>query len=252
MEFITHPNLPEKQVKLVVIDGRINCEDETTLLKKGISLIRTRRFNSVYEAISYHPDIILHHIIDNKIVVAPGIDTEFVMELKSYGFELIEGSTSLTSKYPGNIAYNVARVGAMAFHNLKYTDVTLKNELEKISIELKHVNQGYAKCSVAVINNRCIITSDNGIAKVASRSGIEVFLLDPIEGILLPGLSNGFFGGSVGLIDKDRLLISGNIKKLKSADKIINFLKKQNIKVEILSDNQVIDLGSIIPLGTVK
>jgi rRNA-processing protein FCF1 len=250
MKFIAEPNLPDRQVKLLVIDGRISCENEIALVNRGIQLIKTGRFKGVYEAISYHPDIILHHIGNEKIVFAPGTDPEFLLKLKSYGFKLIEGSTVLTSKYPGDIAYNVARVGNKAFHNLKFTDAKLRYELLEIGIELIHVNQGYTKCSVAVVNSNCIITSDKGIAEIANANGIEVLLMEHHEDILLPGLSNGFFGGSTGFIDKNTLCITGNIEKLKSADKIITFLNNHNIKILPLSNDQVVDVGSIIPLMT--
>lgn len=250
MEFILQPNLPEKRVNLMVVDGRISKEIELSLINKDIEILKTMSLNTVDKAISYHPDIMLHHIENRRIVYAKGIAIEFLKKLENYDFELIEGATDLNSKYPGDVAYNVARVGNIAFHNLKYTDSILKSELEKIGIKFVHVNQGYTKCSVAVINSKCIITSDKSIAKAALENDIEVLLIDASEGIILPGVSSGFFGGSTGLIDKKTFCITGNIEKLKSTDKIKSFLANRGMEIFSLSNNQVIDLGSLLPLGT--
>ena len=170
--------------------------------------------------------------------------------LEFYGFKLIEGSTMLRPRYPYDIAYNVARVGKFAFHNLKYTDFVLKKELEKAGVELVHVNQGYTKCSVSVIDANSIITSDKGIAKAASKKGLDVLLIKPEENILLPGLGHGFIGGSSGMINRDKWMVAGDFETLESCGNIKKFLEKKGISCVFVRNQPVIDIGSIIPLLT--
>lgn len=250
MNFISVPNLPDGPVKLAVVDGRISREIENNLTDAGICLIKTRQHTGVYEAVSFHPDMIIHHVSYNNIVYAPGTDAAFLGELDAFGFRLIEGATRLSPKYPGDIAYNVARIGKYAMHNLKYTDPVLKSALLKQNVELMHVNQGYAKCSVSVVNAGCIITADKGIAKAAETVGIEVLLIEPGENILLEGLDQGFIGGSTGLLNKNLWAVTGEIRSLKSACKIRDFLYNKGIEILCLSKNMVVDAGSIIPLLT--
>jgi len=251
MNYVNLPNIPEKPVKLVLIDGRINKEVEDSLSKLSIKLIKTMEYSRVGASISYHPDIMFHHIQDEYIVCAPDINPTLLDKLAFEGFTLIKGNTVLSKNYPDDIAYNVARVGKFAFHNFKYTDSVLRDMLEKADVELVNIKQGYAKCSVSVINEKSIITADKGIAKAAEIKGIEAILIEPEEGILLTGMNMGFIGGSSGLISKNKWAVTGNISTLKSFQQIKDFLIKKGIEIITLSDGQVTDIGSIIPLATV-
>ena len=248
MRFVESPNVPQAPVKAVLIDGRTDSKIISSLVNLGIEVIKTARHLNLYDAVSYHPDVVIHHLGEEFIVYAPGTSHTMLDELRKLGFSLIEGQTPLNEKYPFNIAYNVARVGDLAFHNTKYTDPLLKKELEKRNIEIIHVKQGYSKCSVSIVNNNSIITSDTGIAKAAESRGVEVLLIDPSKNILLPGLDYGFIGGSAGLIDKDKWAVTGDISSLNSSNEIVNFLSCRKIKIVSLSEGSVIDIGSIIPL----
>lgn len=248
MGFITNPNLPEKPVGLAVVDGRINGKIEKSLAEKGVKVLKTCAHTSVYAAISHHPDIMLHHLGEEYVIYAPGTSQSLLDALKQLGFVLLEGEKRLGSKYPDNIAYNVARVGKIAFHNFKYTDRVLTNELLKRGVKLINVNQGYSKCSVSIVGEDAIITADRGIAKVAGENGINVLLIEPEENIVLPGLACGFIGGSTGLVDKGKLAVSGDIGTLRSAQNILDFIKQRDMEVFSLSDEMVIDIGSVLPL----
>ncbi|MCX7748294.1 MAG: hypothetical protein N2645_15630 [Clostridia bacterium] len=248
MRFIKIPNIPDGPASLAIVDGRISEEIEENLKASGIQLVKTLKYPGLYEAISYHPDIMVHHVANNSIVYAPGTPDGFLKPLSEKGFKMIKGETVLLFRYPNNIAYNVARVGNFAIHNLKYTDPVLLSELSKAGVELIHVKQGYSKCSVSIIDENTIITGDKGIAKAVSQKGIEVLLIDGEENIVLPGLKNGFIGGSTGLIDRKKWAVTGQINTLRSSKKITEFLGRKNIEIVQLSGGEVIDVGSILPL----
>lgn len=249
MGFVNIPNLPQKRVKTVLVDGRIDENLEAGFYKRGISLIKTEPYPALYSAISCHPDVVFHHLGQNRIIHARGADRRVMERLSGLGFELIEGNSELSGKYPGNVHYNAARVGNFAFHNTKYTDAVLKENLCNMGVELVHVNQGYAKCSVSIVDDNSIITMDKGIARAAEAKGLEVLVIEE-ENIKLPGLDKGFIGGSTGLLNKNMWAVAGNIEKLSSRCKIIEFLRRKGIEVVCLSKEDVIDIGSIIPLIT--
>lgn len=249
MKFLDTPNLPKKRVKLVLVDGRINRNVQSKLISCGIDYIKTKPVNSLYPAISYHPDICFYHLEKNIIVHAPGVCKETLKQLHDFGFQLLKGNSQLTSKYPKNICYNGARIGRYFFHNIKYTDEIIMNYLKKREIEIIHVNQGYTKCSISVVDENSLITMDKGIAKAAEKKGLDVLLIEE-DGIILEGLDKGFIGGSTGLIDKNKWAICGNIEKLKSAKKIYDFLYRKEIEIVCLDDQEPVDVGSIIPLLT--
>ncbi|MFZ5989135.1 MAG: DUF6873 family GME fold protein [Bacillota bacterium] len=249
MNYINVPNLPDKNVRLALVDGRISPGLERGLCSNGVTLIKTYAHSALYPAISFHPDIVLHHIGDKLLVFAPGTNENTLRALTGLGFSLIKGNSELTSKYPGNICYNVARVGNFAFHNTKYTDSVLRENLYKMGVEFVHVNQGYAKCAVSIADENSIITMDAGIAKAAERKGLDALVIEESK-IRLPSLDKGFIGGSTCLIDKKRWALAGDLEKLDSSAKIYDFLTAKGIEIVSLSQDQVIDVGSIIPLAT--
>ncbi|KNY29591.1 DUF6873 family GME fold protein [Pseudobacteroides cellulosolvens] len=248
MNHIKLPNLPEGKVKGILIDGRISKKITDSLMKMEITPLKTECLSEMYEAVSCHTDIMLHHIGGNRIVHAPGINSNLLDRLTSLGFQMIKGETVLSTKYPANIAYNAARVGNYIIHNLKYTDKILKKELENEGVEFIDVKQGYSKCSVCVVDKNAIITSDKGIGEAASKKGIDVLLIEPDENIVLPGLNMGFIGGCTGKIARDKMVVSGDLTKLKSFVDIVKFANSHGVKVVSLSDEKPIDVGSIIPV----
>lgn len=248
MAFIDTPNLPEKLADLVVVDERISAEAENTLHGMGITALKVKPHKDLYTAVASHPDMMIHHVGQNIVIYAPNTDAQLLRELDKMGFMLLKGDTSISSKYPLDIAYNVARVGRYYFHNLKYTDPVIKRELEGLGVEPVNVKQGYAKCSVLVLDENSIVTSDPSIAKAAEGKGLSVLFVNE-RSIRLPGLDYGFIGGIGGMISKDILLINGNIKKLDHYNELADFISERNIKCVCLSDGYVTDIGSVIPLN---
>ncbi|WP_010681035.1 DUF6873 family GME fold protein [Acetivibrio cellulolyticus] len=247
MNYISIPNIPENKVTLAIVDGRISTSLEKGLADNEIQIIKTKAHASLYASVAYHPDMFFHHLGGRAIIYAPGTCEDTIRELEGHGFDMIKGETELVSKYPGNISYNVARIGGHAFHNTRYTDKVLRDWLFKMDIELIHVNQGYAKCAISVVDSNSLITMDRGIAKIAERKGFDVLVIEE-KNILLPGLDNGFIGGSSGLIDRSKWAVTGNFEELTSFGEINSFLSSKGIEIISLSNQQVTDIGSLIPI----
>lgn len=248
MSAVIKPNLPDRSVSVVIIDGRASENIVKSLLKMNIQVVKTLPHPDVYPAIAYHPDIMLHHIGQNKLVYAPNTPKKLLDNLREQGMDMIEGQTRLGRKYPGTIHYNVARVGNIAFHNTRYTDAVLRLELESQGVRLIHVNQGYSKCLTCIVDENSIITSDADICKKALSAGIDVLLIEPDTAISLPPFNMGFIGGATGLIAPGKLAFSGNVKPLKNSKEIMHFLGLKKTDVVMLSDEQLLDIGSIIPI----
>ncbi len=247
MSFLQTPYIPSDSVKLAVLDYRADAQLEAALYSEGVSVIRTTPCKELYDAINGHPDILLHHTGENRIVLAPNVFDQLSPVLLKKGFALTKGATWLSRNYPENIAYNVLRVGSYAFHNTKYTDIRILEEFEKLNVKTIHVNQGYTKCSVCIINAATIITSDIKLANAAEKNGIESLLIKP-GGIELTGLNYGFIGGASGLIGNNKLAFTGCVENIPEANRIIDFLNIKGIEVKILTNKQIKDIGSIIPL----
>lgn len=245
--YVEIPNLPEKDISLAVVDGRINSDIERALYNMNVRLIKTKKIKSLYDAISYHPDIMLHHIGGKDIVAAPDIDNSTVYQLEKEGFNIILGKKKLSEKYPFDVAYNAARIGNFLFCNIKYTDEVLLEEAEKRNLKIVDIKQGYAKCSLCVIDYNEVITFDRGIKEKLDKYNIDNLIITPGH-IELFNLSYGFIGGASGKLSKDKIAFFGNTKLHPDYDKIYLFLLKNRKKIINLSENKMVDLGTLIPL----
>lgn len=246
-KFIDTPFLPKAGVAAVIIDGRTSATITNNLYDMGIHIIKTPLCSDLYDGIQGHPDILLHPVTSQNIVVAPNVYEKMKIPLEDLGCNVIKGSTILKRNYPDNIAYNIARVSNFAIHNLNYTDRRTLELLEKREIQWIHVKQGYSKCATCIVNDHAIITSDRGIAKAVEKHGIEALIISPGY-IDLPGVDYGFIGGISGLMGKNKLAFSGYLQHHCDYAKILRFLKRHNVVPIFLSQDKPVDIGSIVPL----
>lgn len=241
----TNPFIPKGRARIAIIDGRASHKVKKGLKLLGVNAIYTCKCDELYESISYHPDIVIHPIDYNKVIVAPNVYDYYNEILPFYGVKVIKGEKKLGRNYPDNIAYNVARISRYAIHNTNFTDEKLKFYLEKEGVEFIHVKQGYSKCSLAIISEKACITSDPSIYKELIKHSVDVLMIEA-GFIELPGLNYGFIGGATGILSKKELLVSGTLIEHPSLNRINEFLRKHKIKIHYLSNNKIIDIGSII------
>ena len=247
MKYVESSFITKNKLTLALVDKRITLKMENTLKDKNIKLIKTIDCKDTYDAIKYHPDISICKLNDNNIVVAPNVYEYYKNKLNYYNFNVIKGESYVSNKYPFNIQYNVAIFGKYAIHNFKYTDKNILEYIEKNNIKKINVNQGYSKCSICIVDENSIITSDNGIYNECIKHNIDCLLIR--QGYIdLFNMDYGFIGGCSGLLCNDELSFYGDIKKHPDYKKILHFVKSKNKKIISLSDENLLDLGSIIPL----
>lgn len=232
-------------MKNVIIDYRASEKTSDALKKLGFNVILTPKIGHTYTTICGHTDIMVHKLEDKTIVVEPTVATYFKKQLP--GIEVLSGKTKITDKYPYDIAYNAARVGNNIICNIKYTDALIIEFAIKNSLNIINTKQGYSKCSICVISDKAIITSDKNIQSVLNKNNIDVLLVDDSK-IKLNGFDHGFIGGATGLLNESLLAVNGNIKLHTNYNEIIAFAKKYGVEVISLNNDEIIDIGSIITL----
>lgn len=247
MHFVRIPYLP-KSGAVAIADQRCGPYFEA-LNRLGVRVIANTPCGDLYDAVSSHPDMVLHDLGEGHMVCAPEVSWEVQTQLTALGITLIKGSSHLSPKYPGSIRYNAARVGNFIFHNFRYTDSVLLQEFEKRGLKKINVSQGYSKCSVCIVDNNSIITADMGIHRAALDNGIHSLLIPPQKNIVLKGLDYGFIGGSTGKISEDRLCIFGNVEKLEEWEKIALFTEERGVDIISLGDSEVEDFGSLMVIA---
>lgn len=229
-------------MKYALVDYRINLVEKSNLEKLGCTVLACPPYKKLYEAVCGHPDMLIHIINNNNILVHKDMPIHFVELLESLNFNVLKSHLSISTKYPYDITLNALNLSNLFMHYLKYTDKILLDKVKNKN--LINVKQGYTKCSTAIVSEKAIMTSDNGIATSLKSNNIDVLLLPPGD-IELPGLDYGFIGGCCGKIDDSTLAFYGDLSYYAYGKEVLSFLKKHNVKPVYLRNGNLIDRGSI-------
>ncbi len=212
------------------------------LLNMGFNVIQTPVIKEVYNSISGHPDIVIHKTDKKSAYCAPHYVDFFKSKLPD--IEINSGKSTLKADYPYDIAYNIARVGNHIFCLKKYTDSMILEQYYNRGYKIINTRQGYAKCSICVISDNAIITSDKNISIAAEKNNIEVLLVDDKK-VKLRDFDHGFIGGATGLTD-GKLFINGNTEHHTNRYDIEYFCARHDVEIVSLHDGCIEDIGSII------
>ena len=240
-------------MKNIIIDNRMRKAEKDYLIKLGYDLVELKNSKDVYEEISAHPDIFCTKIANN-LVVEPN-SYEYVKKSITFDNSIYRGESILKNKYPNDIRYNVCIVGKYAIHNFKYTDSVVNKIIEKNGYEKVNVSQGYTNCSIAVIDEESVITSDKGIYEKLKKTNLNVLLIEQEDIKLLNSFNNyskknGFIGGALARLETDNpaIFVCGSLEKLKSQKIIKKFIKDRNLNIIEFKGIDLVDYGGIIEI----
>ncbi|MGB4437778.1 MAG: DUF6873 family GME fold protein [Sedimentibacter sp.] len=242
-----NPYIPTKKPRYVIIDYKASDEIINYLKKLNIEPIKTIKCEDLQEPVDGHPDMVIHPVDFKNFVVAPNVYDYYRKVLCDKGIKVIKGGKTLCRNYPEDIAYNVARIGSYAVHNIQHTDQVLKYYLEEAGVEFIHVNQGYTKCSTASVSENKALTSDFLIHEKLISYNIDCMYINP-EVVYLKGYNHGFIGGCAGLINENIFLSTGKIFDENILSLLKEFIQSEGYIYEEASSQQIIDLGSLIPI----
>ena len=153
-------------------------------------------------------------------------------------------SSRLRGRYPSDIPYNAACTGKYFIHNLRFTDRKLLETAEKCGFSLVNTRQGYSRCSLAVIAENSIITSDEGSAKALTAKGLDVLLIRSGY-IKLPPYDYGFIGGCCGRVG-DEIIFNGNLSAHPDFQLMESFILSRGLSLKFFEEYELEDTGSII------
>ena len=251
MKYVKTPNLPNNKVKIAIIDNR--AEEEIQALKKlSVDVIPSLSINYLDSAISSHPDMQICHIDSNSFYTLDVVEKYYEEQItklaegvlcETFNNTYISANKSIKGKleYPEDCLLNCAVSD-------KWAIAHKKNPLFKNSNKsFIGVNQGYAKCSTCIVTENAIITADKGIAESSQNFGIDVCIVSN-NSIRLDGYDNGFIGGCCGKISSDKLVFFGDVNTHPDCDKIISFCKNHGVECISLTQGNLKDYGSLIPI----
>lgn len=228
---------------IILVDFRTSVDIINELRMCGYKIILTRPLKSVYEGLSGHADMQLCSL-GNKYVCEPSLYEYYGSFIKKSA--LIKGKKGISEKYPDDISYNACITNKYAFHSFKYTDTEILNNISD-NVKKIDVRQGYSKCSICVVNDSALITSDESIYKKAIENKLDALKIKSGY-IKLKSFDYGFIGGSTGLIEDNILAVAGTLKLHPNYADIKTFCKNYNVDILELGNEQAEDIGSIIKI----
>ena len=244
IKFINKQFLPQNKVKLCVVAKGQN-KIKISLENLGIKVIECDGTEKLDYPIRNHPDINLFHLGGENIICDRN-NTDLINKIAEENFNIIKSQSEVSSPYPNDVSLNIMILNNKLWCGKNADDYIIKYAAES-KIQPILLNQGYVKCTTCIVNEISVITSDKGTAEMFKANGLDVLLINHGE-IDLPGYDYGFIGGCCGLIDKNTLAFTGDISRHTDFEKIKAFLSERGVKYISLTNERLIDIGSIIPL----
>ncbi len=224
---------------LIIGDARLPVEAIKNLSAFG-TFVPFATCGITYEAVSGHPDLFFCQQ-QQQVVVAPNMPEQYMKILQNHGLSFVKGKLPVGKLYPQTSRYNAVVTSNFLIHNAKHTDPLLKETFVKK--EFIHVNQGYTRCNLLVLNDDLFITSDNGIFRQLKKQHLDVYYFSP-DDILLPGFEHGFLGGCLGVYE-NLVFVTGSLSRFQEGKKLCKLLESRHYKIVELYDGPLFDGGSL-------
>ncbi len=241
--FVKNANLPAGEVATVAISA-----DAETAIKKlnllGIETILISKNPLLPQPVASHADLQLLHLKENRFLISD--EHLFTGELQKKSESRLIGAR-LGNKYPDDVLLNCKIVGNYIIMNKRTIALEVLDFAANEGLNVINVNQGYSGCSICVINESAIITDDESVF-AATQNFLNDVLLISKGSIRLNGYNYGFIGGCCGKISNNKLAVNGRIESHNDYKLIIDFCAKHNIEIVELTDEQITDIGGIIPI----
>ncbi len=240
-KLIETPHLPESKVRHIIIGEKYRYLLKNALITHNLEPIWLKSNPHVDERLSGHADLSAVHI-GKSIILSEYLNScEQIHKLINIKYV----PDPMQAVYPYDAALNFCIVADKLFYNPKSANAKL---VKKCGCKhLIAVKQGYTKCSICVVDENSIITSDKRIAEKAEIFGMNALYL-PEQFVKLDGFDHGFIGGASFKIRKSELAFTGAIEDTNIKYKIESFLSERGIKPIYLTDKPIFDIGSAIPL----
>ena len=230
----------------VIIDIRTPDDCRAALVQRRFEIVALPPFPRLPEPVASHPDMLIFftdkHLITHKSYF-PIAQEQLKLIAQRSERRLLLTDEPIGNIYPSDVLLNAAVVGNTIIGSERAMSAHIKNYGTECQKQIVNVKQGYAKCSVCVVDDNAIITADLGIADKAKEAGIDVLTVTPGH-VTLEGYDTGFIGGASGIY-RDTVYFCGNIDRHPDANAIRTFCQKHGKQAVSLSDGELFDVGTL-------
>ena len=234
--------------KTAFIDIRASEEELDSLAECGFDVIRLPPLASLPAPVASHPDMLLFVIgstlICRKCYLDLCPEVFYRLRLTRPDTTGLPSCDAGAKDYPSEVAFNAAIIGKFLFSNTPYTDKEILRLASVAGISTVRVKQGYTSCSTVVLDERHIISSDEGICLEAEKRGINAYRVPPGD-IEIDEYQYGFIGGACG-VDGKRLITCGDISSYAGGSVVRRAAADCGMETEALCGGRLRDRGKII------
>lgn len=242
-KFIDNPNLPQNKITFCAVSS-LYPELLSALQKYKIRCFGITPNPNLQYPVCSHADMQLHHLGGKELIIADNLAQSELLQKEGFHFYATE---ALEPEYPGDIKLNAARIGNLSIANQNCISPSIIKNCADNQISSIHTQQGYTKCSICILNEKAIITSDPSIAKAVNATDLDVLVI--VQGFIeIEQYNTGFLGGCCGKIAPNVMAFTGDLSLHPNYHEIKLFFQKYHIEIVCLSDHKLIDIGGIIPL----
>ena len=225
------------------INSEASDEIMSPLKKEGFYIVPIPPFPKLAGPVSTHTDMLMFSC-ESTVFLPKDYVFPDMQALKTAFENIIYINEPFSEKYPNDVRLNIALVGNDVFVNVKYASKTVLEYLYRQGKKIHHVAQGYAHCSVCILSDEAIITSDSGIADCARKAGKDVLVIEK-GNVSLPPYNYGFIGGASGCVN-GKVYFCGSYHLHPSKDSIDSFCKKHGVTPVSLGSLPLSDVGGIL------
>ena len=228
----------------------VNCNfpaEAVNEISKHAKVFSMPRAKYLPRPVSEHPDMIAFvgfgHIVCHKDYYEN--NNSLMDSIASEGnLKLIVSDEKISEKYPHDAIFNACQVGKFLFCNEKNISRHILDTASKNGAEIIHVNQGYTKCSMLIVGDNDIITSDRGIHTAAQKLEINSLLIGA-GSVSLEPYEYGFIGGATGKLG-NKIFFCGELEEHPDRVKIQEFISSCDKECIFLPFDKLTDMGSIL------
>ncbi len=234
-----------RQIKGMIVSYKADPKFIKILEKLNIEVIFTKKHKNLPEPVDDHPDLVILPLEEKILLVEKNHYEYYKEKLEKYDIKIIPTKKSIGSIYPEDVLLNVACFKEYYIGKTDIIDLKAREYFKKKKRKPLLVNQGYANCSSLIASEDLLITQDKSIYKALIKEGLHSYLL-PQGGIVLPGYSTGFIGGTYGMINDTVMVFYGDLDRFIHKEELKFLLEKESIDLIYPKGIEFVDRGSMI------
>ena len=238
--------MPQGRVRTAILGSTYpNIADALKAI--GITPICLPDNNDIAHPVRAHADMSVYYCGNGKLILSKNIVGKCCTDLLPPNTSITVSTKYQSEKYPSDITLNACEIGEYIICKKDSIDNEILSHAVNSNKKIINTHQGYSKCSVCILDEKHIITSDSSIASNAVSVGIDVLLISP--GFFeLSGYNYGFIGGSSFKCSNDTIAFTGILSGHPDEKRIMQYIESLELKTIFLTKERCFDIGSVIPL----